>query len=116
MKRVFCLLMVFALGACGERWEKPGATQADFKSVKSGCIYHAAEKFPPDLHQVLRAPAYATPSHAGCFGSADITDCVRSQSVLMPPSYEAVDYNEVARNKDVRSCLLKNGWEPVVDD
>ena len=113
MKIIFILLISILLSACSERWEKPGATQEDFKQVQSGCVYHAAELYPPVLHKILREGAYATPSHAGCFGSPNLLDCMNSQSVFMGPTYETVDDNQKSRDDFVQSCLRKNGWKQV---
>jgi hypothetical protein len=106
-------LLVALLCACAPQWEKPGATKEDFETAKSGCEYHAAEHYPPSLHQTLREGAYTTPNRAACFGSPVLADCLRSETIIVPPTFETADANEKPRQQFIERCLREQGWRAV---
>ena len=106
------LLSALLLAACAPAWQKPGATADDFEVAQKLCADRANVRFPPVQRQIMH-PAYTTPSHVGCFNSPVLTDCLQSQSVFMPPSFEIVDDNKDKRNQDIKTCLMQNGWHQV---
>jgi hypothetical protein len=116
MKRALCLVMTMLICACAPQWEKPGATQDDFNAAEEQCTKTAGQEYPPALHQVLKEGAYTTQNLNGCFGSPILADCLRSQSIIVPPTFETVDDNEKPRAGFIGSCLREKGWRPVQGD
>jgi len=47
--RVLPLALALLLAACAERWEKPGATEADSDAAQAACTAQAAEQIKPGL-------------------------------------------------------------------
>ncbi len=116
MKRALCLSMISLLCACAPTWEKPGATQDDFRAVNADCTYHASERYPPVLHQVLIEGPHTTQNLGGCFGSPALADCLNSKSIMVPPTFETVDDNQKPREQFIDNCLREKGWRPVDND
>ncbi len=103
--RIICrrgamLLAALALPGCaGEVWEKPGATEAEFRSMKRECDARAYAEHPPLLR--------AEPRLVSGF------KCVDSGRVCFPSyttEYRTRDVYEGWRMQARRVCYASNGW------
>ena len=108
-----CVLALTLFPACAERWQKPGATDADFQTMKSTCEARASTRFPFILGQIQTEEGHSNPMVTKCSGSGASTRCSTSGGQYMPPRYLPVDDNKEARDQATRKCLLENDWRPV---
>lgn len=115
--RVFAVLASTALMAgCVEKWDKPGATEAEFLQTKADCQGKAHSQYPPMMRQVQLTAGYTTPVTFNCYGYGYSQTCSQSGGQYVPPQMTTVDDNEFPRVFAVRECLRANGWSPVKDD
>lgn len=55
MRRVLLLLL---LAGCAERWERPGATEAESEAAQAECTAVAARQVPPAMVWGQTSPGY----------------------------------------------------------
>jgi hypothetical protein len=55
--RLLPLTLAVLLAACAERWEKPGATEADSDAAQAACTAQAAEQIKPAMVWMQIQPA-----------------------------------------------------------
>jgi hypothetical protein len=108
-----CILSQTLLVGCAERWQKPGATDADFQDMKSTCGAQALARFPVVLRQMQAEEGHANPVVTKCSGSGASIRCTTSGGQYVPPRYLPVDDNKETRDRATRKCLIENGWRPV---
>ena len=113
MKITSALLALFLLCCCAPQWQKPGTTTDEMDAAQDACTQYVDKLYPQALHQRMLSSAYTTPSHAACFGSPDLMDCLHTQNVFVPPAFETVDDNKMSRDKALQSCMQEKGWQPV---
>jgi hypothetical protein len=102
---------IVALTSCTDGWEKPGATNEEFETMKAACSAQAATHFPPKIRQVQAASGYTTPMTTTCSGSGTSRNCYTTGGQYIAPVPTTVDGNQAARDQDMRSCFTKNGWQ-----
>jgi len=110
-----CALVFILLSGCAERWEKPGASDADFQKTKAVCDDRAMLHFPISIRQIEIEGARMNPGVTNCTwsGSGGTMHCGTSGGQYEPPRFASVDDNQTARNQDVRKCFFDNGWHPA---
>lgn len=105
--RIICrpgamLLAALSLPGCAvERWEKPGATEAEFHSMKAQCNARAYERAPP-----LTRTESRTVSRTRCNSQG------KQCHDYYATEYSSVDLNERTRDQVRRVCYAANGWIP----
>jgi hypothetical protein len=115
MKGSFILILVFfALAACAERWQKPGASDQDFAAIDSVCRGRANVRFPPLYRYVLDGGRYRLPFIvAYCDRDNPAAPCRTPQGDYVFPSMVESDSNLGARWNDYHACLSEHGWQQV---
>ena len=109
--RVLPLAFLLLLSACAERWEKPGATEADSEAAQSACTAQAAEEIKPAMVWMQVQPAYWEPGETHCWTSPNGgTRCTRRPARLRPPIYDWVDVNIPIRQEARAKCLAEQGF------
>jgi hypothetical protein len=109
--RVVPLVLALLLAACAERWEKPGATEADSDAAQSACTAQAAEQIRPAMVWMQVQPAYWEPGETRCWTHPNgVRDCVRRPPRLRPPIYDWVDVNIPIRQEARAKCLAEQGF------
>jgi hypothetical protein len=110
---VLALAIMPLIAACATKWEKPGATEAEFEATKSACQSRSYSQFPPMPEQVLIMAGYTTPMQTQCSGAGYYSNCYTTGGQYIPPSYMTVDNNQAPRNSANRSCFFEHGWTPA---
>jgi hypothetical protein len=108
-----CVLASMLLSGCAERWQKPGATKADFQVMKSACENRSLSRFPVAIRQMQTEEGHMDPMATKCTGSGLSTKCFSSGGRYVPPKFVPVDDNRGARDQDMRRCYFENGWQPI---
>jgi hypothetical protein len=110
MKRGLLLAaLLVMLGACAERWAKPGGTPQEFEATRTLCEASAYQVFPPAPRLVQASPGYFLPAQQVC----DRGRCWLSGGGWVPPTVMSVDDNAPGRLQQTRACLFAQGWQPV---
>ena len=109
--RALPLALLLLLSACAERWEKPGATEADSEAAQSACTAQAAEEIKPAMVWMQVQPAYWEQGETHCWTSPNGgTRCTRRPARLRPPIYDWVDVNIPIRQEARAKCLAEQGF------
>ncbi|MFM7779012.1 MAG: hypothetical protein ACKPB8_09690 [Alphaproteobacteria bacterium] len=109
--RALPLALLLLLTACAERWEKPGATEADSDAAQATCTAQAAEEIKPAMVWMQVQPAYWEPGETRCWTSPNgVTNCTRRPPRLRPPIYDWVDVNIPIRQEARAKCLNEQGF------
>lgn len=108
--RLWPIVALLLVAGCAQRWEKPGATEADFEIAQSHCEARSQGQFPPAMMRTMSTAGYTTPVKTNCQNSGTNTNCNTTGGQYIPPTYRMVDQNEDARDRAVAACLLENGW------
>ena len=104
------LIAALALGACAERWDKPGATQAEFEATRTDCTARSYARLPARPRDLQITTGYSVPPAEICLASGPVQNCVQQQGEALPPISVIVDANERLRSQDIRACLADKGW------
>jgi hypothetical protein len=112
-RRVLLLLAVLVLGGCAQRWEKPGANEADFKIAQMRCDAAGHQRLPPDLRWMQISGGYFAPGYRHCWKSHGRRRCSFSHGHYVPPRFGHVDLNAGARDRFLTTCLIDDGWRPI---
>ncbi len=105
----FVLLMLL-LTACAERWERPGATEADSEAAQQACSAAAAAQVPPAMVWAQTAAGYWQAAERRCRTRNGETECVYRPARYIPPRYGWVDANTGPRSAARAACLQEGGW------
>jgi len=124
---IAALLLSVVLTGC-MRWQKPGATQADFETDKTECNREGLSNYPIDYEKQQVANGYTAPIVTNCnigvqdqgysqnpylyapqTQSSDIS-CVTTGGQYVPPQYATIDVNQANRNDYMKICLTADGW------
>jgi hypothetical protein len=102
-----CLLA----GCAQQLWDKPGASDADFRITESQCEARAFQMFPREMVTHQRESQQQTI----IFDQRDTGRPVNYISSLprAPRAPMAIDFNHAPRQRAVNACLLEQGWRPV---
>ena len=118
------LLAGLALAGCAERWQKPGATEAEFRAMEAQCTAHANDRWPPMLRQEMMMPPRYVPRFFLVFSWRKSFPCTLTSTSFarapqpLPakvPLYVLVDDHDRPRRQERRACYIGNGWMPVED-
>jgi hypothetical protein len=99
-------------GCAPQLWDKPGASDADFRIAESQCEARAFQMFPRELVTHQRE----APQQTIIFDQRDTGRPVNYISSLPPRAQRApiaMDFNEAPRRRAVDACLLEQGWRTV---
>lgn len=110
MKALVAMLAVLALAGCAERWQKPGASEADFKAMRAQCDAHAFGLWPPRLREEMVMPGRFVPPMRSCDSRGR---CTWYGGWWEPPQFAVMDDAAPARRAERRACFLAEGWTPV---
>ena len=109
--RLLPLALLLLLAACAERWERPGATEAEADAAQSACTALAAEQIKPAMVWMQVQPAYWEAGETHCWTAPNgVTRCTRRPPRLRPPVYDWVDVNIPARQEARAKCLNEQGF------
>lgn len=115
LRRWAALVCLLAVAGCATRWEKPGATAADFGAMTARCESRAYSRIRPAMQQVQVGSGYFTPLQTRCVDYGYTARCFQVGGEYVPPSFATIDNNADARAADVKACFFENGWSPVKD-
>lgn len=104
------LVAMTLLAGCAERWEKPGATEAEFRAAQAQCDARAYGRWPPALRQEMVMPARWVPPMRSCDAQGH---CAWFGGWWEPPQIMVVDDHAAPRHAERRACFLANGRTPV---
>lgn len=104
------LALIALLAGCAERWERPGATEAESEAAQARCTAIAAGQVPPALVWTIVAPARWEPGERRCRTYRNQTECVSRPPRYVPPEYGWVDANTAQRSAARAACLAEEGW------
>ena len=97
------LVLALLLGACAERWAKPGGTPQAFEATRTRCEALAYRTFPPLVRTVQASPGYFTPARQICHGRGYGMRCYLEGGFWVPPQYATVDDNGPGRRQQARA-------------
>ncbi|WP_198375843.1 hypothetical protein [Neoroseomonas rubea] len=108
--RKVALLLLLLLSACAERWERPGATEAESEAAQARCTGIAAREIPPALVWTQVQAGYWEASRRECFTRHGRTECYYRPGRYIPPRYDWVDVNTARRRAVRAACLAEEGF------
>jgi hypothetical protein len=112
MRLGLLLVVGLALAGCAERWQKPGATEAEFRVMEAQCTAHANDRWPPMLRQEMMFPPRYVPPVRSCDARGR---CTWYGGWWEPPVMTVVDDHSSPRRQERRACYMGNGWMPAED-
>jgi hypothetical protein len=104
------LAILMSLAACAERWERPGATEAESEAAQAQCAVVAERQVPPAMVWTQTAPARYEPGERRCRTYRGRTECVTRPSRHVPATFGWVDANTGQRRAARAMCLQEGGW------
>jgi len=109
MARPALLLMLFLLlGACAERWTRPGVTEAEADAQNAACADQATLAVPEQLvWQMVEAGGFDRERR--CF-QRDGREVCQIFTRYRPPSFAWVDVNRSPREAWRRECMRAKGF------
>ncbi len=107
--RVVGVLLVL-LAACAERWERPGATEAESEAALAICAAEAARQVPPAMVWTMVSPGSWIPGEQACWSEGGRRRCVRRPARYIPPRYDWVDLAAGQRRTARNGCMAEGGW------
>lgn len=111
MSKFRLVLMMLLLAGCAERWERPGATEAESDAAQANCTAAAAQKVPPAPVWTEVAAGYWVPPERRCVTQRDgRRDCFYRPGRFVPPRFDWVDLNTEPRRAVRAACLTAEGW------
>lgn len=110
MRLVRTLAILLLLAACAERWERPGATEAESEAAQAQCEALAARQVPPAMVWTQVSAGYWEPAERRCRTRNGVTDCVYRPGRYIPPRFDWVDANAPQRRAARNACLVEGGW------
>jgi hypothetical protein len=111
MTRAALLALALLATACAEKWQKPGATEAEFRAMAAECAEDAAAQAPPLLREQVMVPARWFPPQTSCGPRG----CITYPGYWIPPQTMLVDDNLGRRAQARRACYMAQGWQPAKD-
>jgi hypothetical protein len=108
MRRLIPLALVLALGACAERWARPGTTEAEADAANEACGDQAALAVPPHyVWQMVEGPRIERDRHCWRDGGREVC---RTVERWRPARHAQVDVNEQPRQAWRRQCMGSQGF------
>lgn len=109
MRMRFVALLLLA--GCAERWERPGATEAESDAAQAQCGALATRQVPPAMVWTQVAAGYWVSPERRCRTGRDGTrDCDYRPGRYVPPRFDWVDVNTQPRRAARNACLVEGGW------
>ncbi|MDO9435242.1 hypothetical protein [Hydrogenophaga sp.] len=117
--------VVLSAGCAQYRWQKAGATDADFNREMYACETEAARTFPPYIIQRELKAGYTEPSTTRCSGSGSTQGsgsavvrntssiCTTTPGRYVQPVIQTVDANVTKRSDTAASCMVARGYRRV---
>lgn len=106
--RYLGLVVALLLAACAERWERPGATEAQADAMNAQCRAMAAVAIPPVLVSRLAAPARVE-RERNCRREGNQERCITRQRYVAE-RWEQVDLNSSRREAVRTGCMAEKGF------
>jgi len=106
--RSMILLLLLLTTACAERWERPGATEAQSEATQAQCRAQAAATVPPFLVWQQTAPARIE-RNRDCRRDRDRERCFVTERAI-PARFDQVDQNAGARDAFRQDCMTQKGF------
>ncbi len=110
MRRLLPLLLLLLVTACAERWERPGATEAQSDAAQARCSQFAAARVPPFMIWQQTSPGHWVSSRQVCEGRGEHRRCTTRPGYWEPPRFSRVDANTDQRRAVRANCLAAEGW------
>lgn len=104
------LLLLLLLAACAERWERPGATEAESEAAQARCTAEAGFRVPQALVWTQVSSGHYVSGSRSCRTRGDRTECTYTPGYYVPPRYGWVDVNTAQRSAVRAACLTAQGW------
>jgi hypothetical protein len=106
--RVAVLLLLLLTGACAERWQRPGASEAEGDAANAACADQATLAVPPQMvWQMVQPPRFVTDRQ--CWQDGNQTRC-RNVSRYVPARFGFVDVSQAPRDAWRRTCMREKGF------
>jgi len=102
------LLILLLTTACAERWERPGATEAQSEATLAQCTAQAAATVPPFLVWQQTAPARIERTR-NCRRERDREHCTFFERAI-PARFDQVDQNAGPRDAVRQDCMTQKGF------
>lgn len=116
----FATIVGLLLTGCAQyKWQKSGATQADFNRDKYECQREAAQVYPPQVVRQQITTGYTTPSTTNCsstgstYGNYSYTNCTTTPGQYVPGASTDTDVNADSRERMGKQCMYARGWQLV---
>jgi hypothetical protein len=106
--RYLGLVVLLLLAACAERWERPGATEAQADAMNAQCRAMAAAAIPPYIVTRLAAPARVE-RERNCRREGGQERCTFRERYI-PERWEQVDLNNSRREAVRTGCMAEKGF------
>lgn len=103
-----CLALPLLLIACAERWERPGATEAQADAMNAQCRAVAAATVPPRIVSRIAAPARIE-RERNCRREGGREHCTTRERYV-PERWEQVDLNSGQREAVRTGCMVEKGF------
>jgi hypothetical protein len=114
MRSAWFLAFAAALGlaACGTSWQKPGASESDYRTAKQACEIKANAQYPRKIQYVPVNKPTATTGTTNCIDSGVGTVNCQTTATTTPPQTRPIDINREAYHAAYDSCMYDKGWRP----
>lgn len=106
--RYLGLVVPLLLAACAERWERPGATEAQADAMNAQCRAMAAATVPRYIVSRVAAPARVERERT-CRREGDGERCTTRERYI-PARWEQVDLNSGQREAVRTGCMAEKGF------
>lgn len=107
MRRILLILPLLLL-ACAERWERPGATEAQADAMNTQCRALAAALVPPHIISRIASPARVE-RERDCWREGGRERCIIRER-FVPERWEQVDLNSGQREAVRTDCMVDKGF------
>jgi hypothetical protein len=104
-----CALAMLTLPGCAQKWEKPGASEGEFRTAEIRCEAAGLERHAPRLKWLRLSEGHVQRGYRSCRKGR----CEYTPDRHVPPRNGNVDLNEHLRGRVVSLCLLEDRWRPV---
>jgi len=103
-------VVMLLLVGCAERWERPGATEAEAEAAQARCTAMAAAQVPPAMVWTMIEPGRWEPGERRCRRRGEYILCTDRPPRFVPPRYGWVDAAVAERRAARAACMQAEGW------
>lgn len=114
MRSAWLLALAAAIGlaACSTSWQKPGASESEYRAASEACDIKAKAEYPRRIQQVPVSTPTTTTATTNCIDTGVGTVNCQTTTTTTPPKTRPVDINRDARRASYKSCMYDKGWTP----